>query len=62
MRQSAWILDLASGAGGVDYAAARKMGVQAVKLPGLPGKYAPYTSAQIIADTIFQKLRESVAQ
>lgn len=62
VRKSAWILDIASGDGGVDYAAARKMGVQAVKLPGLPGKYAPYTSARIIADTIFQKLRESVAQ
>lgn len=54
MRKSAWILDIASGDGGVDYAAARKMGVQAVKLPGLPGKYAPYTSARIIADTIFK--------
>lgn len=61
VKKGAWILDIASGAGGVDYAGAQKLGVQAVRLPGLPGKYAPYTSAQIIADTIFQKLSESVA-
>ena len=34
VRKSTWIFDIASGDGGVDYAAARKMGVQAVKLPG----------------------------
>ena len=60
VKKGAWILDIASGAGGVDYAGAQRLGVQAVRLPGLPGKYAPYTSAQIIADTILQKLSESV--
>lgn len=60
VRKDVCILDIASGAGGVDYTAARKMGVRAEKLPGLPGKYAPQTSAKIIADTIFQKLKESV--
>ncbi len=54
------VLDIASGTGGVDYAAARKLGVQAVHLPGLPGKYAPYSSADIIADTVLWKLEESI--
>lgn len=60
VQKSAWILDIASGNGGVDYTVAQKLGVQAVQLPGLPGKYAPYSSAQIIANTIFRKLGESV--
>lgn len=61
VQKGAWILDIASGAGGVDYTAARRAGVQAVQLPGLPGKYAPCSSAEIIADTVLWKLRESVA-
>lgn len=61
VQKGAWILDIASGAGGVDYTAARRTGVQAVQLPGLPGKYAPCSSAEIIADTVLWKLRESVA-
>ena len=61
VQKGAWILDIASGAGGVDYTAARRTGVQAVQLPGLPGKYAPCSSAEIIVDTVLWKLRESVA-
>lgn len=61
VQKGAWILDIDSGAGGVDYTAARRTGVQAVQLPGLPGKYAPCSSAEIIADTVLWKLRESVA-
>lgn len=56
VRRDAIILDLATAPGGVDYQAAEKMGIQAVLLPGLPGKYAPLSSAEILADGILKKL------
>lgn len=59
VKEDAWILDMASAPGGVDYISARELGVQAVLLPGLPGRYAPLTSAQIIADSILQNIRNN---
>lgn len=52
VRKNAWILDIASAPGGVDYNAAETMSVNAVLLPGLPGRYAPASSAEILADFI----------
>ena len=51
-----WILDLASAPGGVDHRAAEELGVNAVLLPGLPGRYAPYSSAEILADLIESRI------
>lgn len=42
------ILDIASAPGGVDYAAAKELNIPAILCPGLPGKYAPLSSAQAI--------------
>ena len=42
------ILDIASSPGGVDFAAAKELSVTAAACPGLPGKYAPLSSAQAI--------------
>ena len=50
----ALILDMASAPGGVDYQAAEEKKLQAVLLPGLPGRYAPYSSAEILAKFIFR--------
>lgn len=58
VNKDALILDLASAPGGVDYEAAERMGIQAVLLPGLPGKYAPLSSAEILADGILKKIKE----
>lgn len=52
VRKDALLLDLASAPGGVDYKAAEGMGISAVWLPGLPGKYAPLTSAQLLEESI----------
>lgn len=49
MRKDVLIIDIASGAGGIDYEAAEKMKVSAFLCPGLPGKYAPRASAQELA-------------
>ena len=50
--KNTWILDIASAPGGVDYKAAEALSVNAVLLPGLPGRYAPASSAGILADCI----------
>lgn len=46
------ILDIASNPGGVDFAAAEKLGIKAFSCPGLPGKYAPQSSARAIKSSI----------
>ncbi len=51
-------LDLASKPGGMDFAAASKLGVKAVWALGLPGEVAPVTSGAIIRDTIYNILNE----
>lgn len=56
------ILDLASAPGGVDLFAAEELGVRALSCPGLPGKYAPETSAQILADAVAEHLVHSKRQ
>ncbi len=46
------ILDIASSPGGVDFAAAEELSVHAMSCPGLPGRYAPLSSAQAIVKSI----------
>lgn len=53
--KKALILDLASSPGGVDFQAAKEKGIQAVLLPGLPGTYAPKSSAEILGKMIKRK-------
>ena len=42
------IIDLASNPGGVDYEKAKEYGIKAIHALALPGKVAPYTSAEFI--------------
>jgi dipicolinate synthase subunit A len=51
-------LDLASKPGGVDFAAASRLGVRAMWALSLPGEVAPVTCGEIIRDTIYNILRE----
>ncbi len=44
-------IDLASAPGGIDRVAAEKRGIRSIWATSLPGKYAPETAGQIIADT-----------
>lgn len=46
------IIDLASFPGGIDFEAARRLGINAFLAPGLPGKVAPKTAGQILASVI----------
>ncbi|AVX20706.1 dipicolinate synthase subunit A [Carboxydocella sporoproducens DSM 16521] len=52
VRPDAYILDLASHPGGVDFETAAGLGIKAVLAPGLPGKVAPVTAAQILVEVI----------
>ncbi|MTV50480.1 dipicolinate synthase subunit DpsA [Heliobacillus mobilis] len=47
--RDALIIDLASAPGGIDFEAARRLGIEALLVPGLPGKVAPKTAGEILA-------------
>lgn len=62
MKRSVTIIDIASSPGGVDFEAARELGISAVLCPGLPGKYAPLSSARAIREIIEKKFERSVTK
>lgn len=50
------IIDVASKPGGVDFEAAEQLDIQTIHALGLPGKVAPITAGNIIADFIINKI------
>jgi dipicolinate synthase subunit A len=58
MPHNTLIIDLASAPGGVDAAVATAHGIRVIWALSLPGKYAPATAGEIIADTVLSKMRE----
>lgn len=52
---SACMFDLASAPGGIDFEAAEELGASAWLLPGLPGRYAPASSAEALVDFILNE-------
>lgn len=52
VRLDCLIVDLASKPGGIDQLCARRLGLKTIWALSLPGKTAPYTAAQIIAETV----------
>lgn len=52
MQNGVTIIDIASAPGGVDFAESKRLGITAILCPGLPGKYAPSSSARLIKDTV----------
>lgn len=59
MKNSVTIIDIASAPGGVDFEAAKELGKKAFLCQGLPGKYAPYSSAKIIK-TVIERIRKEL--
>lgn len=57
MNKETLIVDLASLPGGVDYDAAKKLGIKAILALGLPGKVAPDTAADYIKEYVYRKLK-----
>ncbi|MCL2343939.1 MAG: dipicolinate synthase subunit DpsA [Firmicutes bacterium] len=60
LKPGALCMDLASKPGGMDFAAAGKLGVRAVWALSLPGEVAPVSAGTIIRDTIYNILGERV--
>lgn len=58
MKSSITIIDIASAPGGVDFVSAEKQGIKALLCPGLPGKYAPSSSAKAVKEIIERILKE----
>lgn len=58
VRGDAFICDLASKPGGVDFNAARQLGLHTVQALSLPGKCAPMSAAAAMRDTIYNILDE----
>jgi len=48
LRRDALIIDLASGAGGTDFAAAAELGLKALHALSLPGKVAPVSAGRLL--------------
>ena len=51
-------LDLASKPGGVDFAAAQRLGLRTIHALGLPGRACPESAASAIRDTIYNVINE----
>lgn len=58
LRGCSLLVDLASAPGGVDFDAAKKIGIHAILAPSLPGRVAPKTSGEIIRDTVYCMMGE----
>ena len=56
IRKDTCIIDIASLPGGLDYPAAEELGLSPLHLPGIPGKYAPKASGEILALAAIRKL------
>ena len=51
-KPEAAIVDIASAPGGVDFETCRRLGIPAKLCPGLPGVYAPMSSAEILYEAV----------
>ena len=52
VREDVVILDIATKPGGVDFPYCEAHNIRAKRCPGLPAKYAPKTSAEILTDVV----------
>lgn len=50
------IMELASPPGGFDRAMAENIGLKVIFAPGLPGKYAPFSSAELIRNAVYDTI------
>lgn len=61
MSPQAILIDIASEPGGVDRAAAARLGRVALHIPGIPGKTAPRTAARITLEVLRRRLQPDAA-
>ena len=53
------LIDLASLPGGIDAAAAEKLGLRMIRALSLPGKVAPKSAGEIIKETVYNMMEEA---
>ena len=58
--KSTVIVELASAPGGVDICAAKELGANVIWASSLPGKYAPRSAGELIADCVDKIIKEEV--
>ncbi|NLG53791.1 MAG: dipicolinate synthase subunit DpsA [Clostridiales bacterium] len=58
VRENCLVIDLASKPGGIDFNAAKRLGVKVIWALSLPGKVAPVTAGIAMRDTIYNILSE----
>ncbi len=58
IKKDCLVIELASKPGGIDFKAAKKLGIKVIDGQSLPGKVAPETAAKIIFDTILNAYGE----
>lgn len=59
IRKDTVIIDIAQAPGGLDFSYARKLNLKALYCPGLPGRVAPFTAAEILKSAIIDIVLES---
>ncbi|MBR5520155.1 MAG: dipicolinate synthase subunit DpsA [Clostridia bacterium] len=59
LRRDCLIIDLASKPGGTDFEAAKRLGLSAIHALALPGKVAPQTAGETVAETVLAILNEA---
>ena len=58
LRPGTLLLELASAPGGFDPAAAEGLGLRVLRAPGLPGKTAPRTAAELLRESVYNIVEE----
>ena len=58
LRRDCLVIDIASAPYGTDFTCARELGLNVIVPGSLPGKTAPKTSGEIIADAILNIIKE----
>ena len=61
LRRDALIIDLASGGGGTDFAAAEELGLKALHALSLPGKVAPVSAGRLLGQVYPGLIRKILA-
>lgn len=62
MHPSAVIIDIASAPGGTDFSYAKKKGINTIHALGIPGKTAPKTAGNIIAEVLYKLMQHQMQQ
>ncbi len=62
MPRNSLIIDLASRPGGVDFAAAKALGIQAIHALSLPAACAPESAGAFVAQTVLEMIAEMIAE